>query len=58
MRGARTGRVMVVVVVAVGATLGITALAGASMWQLAKHLVDKDPGARVGGNTVVVTGKV
>lgn len=56
MKAARIGRVVAVMVV-VGATLGVTALAGASLWQLAKQLVAKDPGARVGGNTIVVTGK-
>ena len=56
MKAARICRVVVVMVV-VGATLGVTALAGASLWQLAKQLVAKDPGARVGGNTIVVTGK-
>lgn len=57
MTAARIRRVMVVVVIAVGSMLGVTALAGASVWQLAKHLVAEDPGARVGGNTIVVTGK-
>jgi hypothetical protein len=57
MRTAWISRMMIVVMVVVGATLGVTALAGASLWQLAKHLVAKDPGARVGGNTIVVTGK-
>lgn len=56
MRTARISRVTIAVMVVVGTTLGVTALAGANLWQLAKQLVAKDPGARVGGNTIVVTG--
>jgi hypothetical protein len=56
MRAVRIRRVMMVLTVAVGATVVVTALAGANLWQLAKHLVAEDPGARVGGNTIVVTG--
>ena len=56
MKPGQISRVTMVVVVVLSATLGVTALAGASLWQRAKHVLSEDPGARVGGDTIAVTG--